>query len=97
MAVQAVPAASPPLSPGESDATAPVRRLSLENGDRLTRREFERRYATRPDIKKAELIEGVVYMSAAVRLASHGEPHSLVIVERLRTVAQAAKPAPAVP
>ena len=79
MPVQAVPAASPPLSTGESDVPGPVRRLSLENGDRLTRREFERRYATRPDIKKAELIEGVVYMSAAVRLTSHGEPHSLVI------------------
>ena len=79
MAVQAVPAASPPLSPGESDAPGPVRRLSLENGDRLTRREFERRYATRPDIKKAELIEGVVYISAAVRLTSHGEPHVAVI------------------
>ena len=32
---------------------------SLENGDRLTRAEFERRYEARPDIKKAELIEGV--------------------------------------
>ena len=79
MAVPAVPAASSPLSTGESDVQAPVRRLSLENGDRLTRREFERRYATRPDIKKAELIEGVVYMSAAVRITSHGEPHSAVI------------------
>ena len=79
MAVQTVPAASPPLSRGESDAPAPVRRLSLENGDRLTRREFERRYETRPDIKKAELIEGVVYMSAAVRITGHGEPHSAVI------------------
>ncbi len=79
MPVQAVPAASPPLSTGESDSPGRVRRLSLENGDRLTRREFERRYATRPDIKKAELIEGVVYMSAAVRLTSHGEPHSLAI------------------
>ena len=79
MPVQAVPAASPPLSTGESDVRVPVRRLSLENGDRLTRREFERRYATRPDIKKAELIEGVVYMSAAVRITSHGEPHSAVI------------------
>jgi len=79
MAVPAVPAASPPLSTGESDAPARVHRLSLENGDRLTRREFERRYATRPDIKKAELIEGVVYVSAAVRLTSHGEPHSVVL------------------
>ena len=79
MPAQPLPAAAPPLPMGESDAPAPVRRLSLENGDRLTRREFERRYATRPDIKKAELIEGVVYMSAAVRITSHGEPHSAVI------------------
>ena len=79
MTVQVVPADSPPLSEGERGAPAPVRRLALENGDRLTRREFERRYATRPDIKKAELIEGVVYMSAAVRITSHGEPHSAVI------------------
>ena len=79
MAVQAVPAASSPLSTGESDVQAPVRRLSLENGDRLTRREFERRYAARPDIKKAELIEGVVYMPPAVRITSHGEPHFAVI------------------
>ena len=75
----AVQAASPPVSTGESDSPAPVLRLPLENGDRLTRQEFERRYATRPDIKKAELIEGVVYMSAAVRITSHGEPHSAVI------------------
>lgn len=34
----------------------------LENGDRLTRHEFERRYAAMPGIKKAELIEGVVHM-----------------------------------
>lgn len=80
MAVQTVPAAPSPLSTGESDVQAPVRRLSLENGDRLTRSEFERRYATRPDIKKAELIEGVVYMSAAVRITSHGEPHFAMIV-----------------
>lgn len=34
----------------------------LENGDRLTRHEFERRYAAMPGLKKAELIEGVVYI-----------------------------------
>ena len=79
MAVQTVPAASPPLSSGENDAITRVRGLSLENGDRLSRAEFERRYANRPDVKKAELIEGVVYMSAAVRITSHGEPHSAVI------------------
>lgn len=30
----------------------------LENGDKLTRTEFERRYHAMPDHKKAELIEG---------------------------------------
>lgn len=36
----------------------------LENGDRLTRAEFERRYEAMPQLKKAELIKGVVYMAA---------------------------------
>ena len=30
----------------------------LESGDRLTREEFEIRYAAMPELKKAELIEG---------------------------------------
>lgn len=38
----------------------------LENGDRLTRPEFERRYSAMPQVKKAELIEGVVYKSSSV-------------------------------
>jgi Uma2 family endonuclease len=50
----------------------------LENGDRLTRHEFERRYAEMPEDCKAQLIEGIVYMSAALRFQSHGKPHSLV-------------------
>jgi hypothetical protein len=33
----------------------------LESGDRLARAEFERRYQVMPWVKKAELIEGVVY------------------------------------
>lgn len=40
-------------------------------GDRLTRDEFERRYAASPNIAKAELIEGVVYVQFAVRF-DHG-------------------------
>ena len=48
----------------------------LENGDRLTRIEFERRYEAMPRLKKAELIEGVVYIQAAVRFEQHGRPHS---------------------
>lgn len=39
----------------------------LENGDRLTRPEFERRYAAMPQVKKAELIEGIGSMPSPVR------------------------------
>jgi Uma2 family endonuclease len=53
--------------------------LPLESGDRLTRAEFERRYDAMPDIKKAELIEGVVYVPSPVRSASHAQPHGLII------------------
>ncbi len=52
----------------------------LENGDRLTRAEFERRYDAMPDLKKAELIEGVVYMPSPVGLRRHGEPHAHILV-----------------
>ncbi|MGA9382319.1 MAG: Uma2 family endonuclease [Phormidium sp.] len=51
----------------------------LESGDRLTRHEFERRYEAMPQIKKAELIEGVVYMASAVRAKSHGQPHGYIM------------------
>jgi Uma2 family endonuclease len=51
----------------------------LENGDRLSRTEFERRYDAMPHLKKAELIEGIVYMPSPVRLRQHGEPHSYLM------------------
>ena len=51
----------------------------LEPGDHLTREEFERRYDAMPDLKKAELIEGIVYMASPVRLHHHGQPHGLVM------------------
>jgi len=38
----------------------------LENGDNLTREEFHRRYEMHPEIKKAELINGIVYMDAGI-------------------------------
>ena len=47
----------------------------LENGDRLSRDEFERRYDAMPGLKKAELIEGVVYVPSPVRVDQHAEPH----------------------
>ncbi len=52
---------------------------TLESGDRLSRAEFERRYAAHPEIKKAELIEGVVYVASPVRARNHGIPHSDII------------------
>lgn len=63
------------LSPLRSrETTANDRIPPLENGDRLTRPEFERRYAAMPHVKKAELIEGVVYMPSPVS-NEHAEPH----------------------
>jgi Uma2 family endonuclease len=50
----------------------------LESGDRLTRAEFHRRCCARPDIKKAELVEGVVYVASPVRLDGHGNEDNLV-------------------
>jgi Uma2 family endonuclease len=52
----------------------------LENGDKLTRYEFERRYNAMSNLKKAELIEGIVYiMPAALRFRSHGQPHGRIL------------------
>ena len=50
----------------------------LENGDRLTREEFERRYCATPEKTKAELIAGIVYMASPLRV-THGEPHAAII------------------
>ena len=46
----------------------PTRRPYLENGDRLTRAEFERRYTSLPALRKAELIEGVVQMPSPIHI-----------------------------
>ena len=51
----------------------------LQAGDHLTRIEFERRYAAMPKVKKAELIEGVVYMPSPVSHQEHGGPHFNVV------------------
>lgn len=48
----------------------------LETGDRLSRDEFERRYERMPRLKKAELIEGTVFMPSPVRAKRHAQPHS---------------------
>src|SRR4051812_37447150 len=48
----------------------------LENGDRLSRAEFERRYENMPLVKKAELIRGVVLLGSPVRFVQHGRLHA---------------------
>ncbi len=50
----------------------------LHAGDKLTRDEFERRYEAMPEVKKAELIEGVVYMGSPVRYEQHSRPEYAV-------------------
>lgn len=61
------------VPPGRSipEGSAPL----LEAGDRLAREEFESRYARMPHVKKAELIEGIVYLPSPVRLQHHAIPH----------------------
>jgi Uma2 family endonuclease len=52
--------------------------LPLDSGDHLTRAEFERRYTARPDIEKAELVEGVVYVSSPVSV-DHASVHAAAV------------------
>jgi len=52
----------------------------LENGDRVTRDEFEQRYHQMPNVKKAELIEGTVYVPSPLRYNQHGLPHSQIMI-----------------
>jgi Uma2 family endonuclease len=54
-------------------------RPRLESGDRLTRAEVHRRYKASTKIKRAELVEGVVYVTSPVS-ARHGEPHANVML-----------------
>jgi Uma2 family endonuclease len=70
----ASPSTISPLRTSSPEAVPP-----LENGDVLTRAEFERRYEAMPHLKKAELIEGVVYVPSPARHRSHGHQHAHLI------------------
>jgi hypothetical protein len=59
-------------------APVPSRPPALVNGDRLKRDEFERRYLAMPEVNKAQLIEGIVYMPSPVRHIQHSKPHSIL-------------------
>ncbi len=66
---------APPSVPrGEAKASV----SPLENGAHLGASEFLRRYEAMPEVKKAELVNGIVYMGSPVRLDQHGEPDGLV-------------------
>ena len=62
---------------GQLTKAKPSRAEPLENGDQLAASEFLRRYEAMPQVKKAELIEGVVYMGSPVRQI-HADPDSLI-------------------
>lgn len=72
--------AQAPTAPRQRKSTPSQRRPAppLDSGDRLTRPEFHRRYQAQPTLKKAELIEGVVYVPSPVSNA-HAEIHSATI------------------
>lgn len=53
-------------------------RPRLENGDHLTATEFLRRYEAMPEVRKAELVGGIVYMASPIRVDQHAEPDALV-------------------
>jgi Uma2 family endonuclease len=61
-----------------TEATRPLV-APLQAGDHLSRAEFERRYAAMTHVKKAELVEGVVYMPSPVHYSQHGKPHGTVL------------------
>jgi Uma2 family endonuclease len=62
-----------------SEAVASSGQAPLNAGDRLTLPEFERRYAAHPELKKAELLEGVVHVPSPTR-AAHARFHALAIL-----------------
>lgn len=51
----------------------------LENGARLSRPEFHRRYENSPHIRRAELVEGIVYIMSSPVSVKHGSAHALLV------------------
>jgi hypothetical protein len=67
------------VNPSEASQTVQQSIPPLEPGDKLTREEFERRYHAMPNVKKAERIEGVVFMPSPVRQRRHSRPNNWLI------------------
>src|SRR5262249_15851589 len=71
--METIPPTTEPVEP------VPMGRVPLLHpGDKLTAEEFLRRYAAMPELKKAELIEGVVYMPSPVRNSHAGSHFDLI-------------------
>ncbi|HEX5421689.1 MAG TPA: Uma2 family endonuclease [Gammaproteobacteria bacterium] len=69
----------------------PAKRIPpLASGDRLTRDEFECRFDATPGLKKAELLDGIVYMPPPVSHEYHSSPDGRLLT--LLGVYQAATP-----
>jgi Uma2 family endonuclease len=78
-----------PLETPKTQRTPTTARRPLENGEHLTRAEFHTRYAAMPDDVRAELVEGVVYMTSPARRLHvactsparrlHSQPHAMVM------------------
>ena len=65
---------------GATRAQAPHEEAgALESGARLTRETFERRAWARPKSERAELIEGVVHVRGAARVAREAEPSAWLV------------------
>jgi Uma2 family endonuclease len=67
--------ATPTAPTVEEDGAPTAAEPLLESGDRLSRAEFERRYERMPRLRKAELIEGIVYMPSRLHARRHAKPH----------------------
>jgi Uma2 family endonuclease len=64
-------------SQSSADGDAPSHPLPLENGELMHSREFLRRYERMPQVRKAELIEGVVYLGSPVSV-HHAKPDAII-------------------
>lgn len=64
------------LRTGPRAAPHPSAVPPLENGAHLSATEFLRRYEAMPQLKKAELINGIVTMASPVRITHHAAPDS---------------------
>lgn len=52
--------------------------MPLESGDRLSADEFHRRYEAMPNLRHAELIEGIVYLPSPTRYSYHDSQAALI-------------------